>query len=112
MSLAIAYFGSNGYTVSIPLNDTQDYDLIIDKDGALSRVQVKFTGRKEANGKYRVKLESCGRNKNYGTVKDSSVDLLFVATADKDLYMIPKDVITQVGNMRLTNMFDKFKVEI
>lgn len=32
MSLAIAYFGSNGYTVSIPLNDTQWYDLIVEKD--------------------------------------------------------------------------------
>ena len=29
MSFAIAYFGSNGYTVSVPLNDTQWYDLII-----------------------------------------------------------------------------------
>ena len=33
MSFAIAYFGSNGYTVSVPLNDTQWYDLIIEKDG-------------------------------------------------------------------------------
>lgn len=30
LSLAIAYFGCNGYTVSLPLNDTQDYDLIVD----------------------------------------------------------------------------------
>ena len=55
MSLAIAYFGANGYTVSIPLNDTQDYDLIVDKDNILLKVQVKFTGTKEC-GKYRVKL--------------------------------------------------------
>ena len=27
LSLAIAYFGCNGYTISVPLNDTQDYDL-------------------------------------------------------------------------------------
>lgn len=31
LGLAIAYFSSNGYTVSIPLNDTQDYDLIVEK---------------------------------------------------------------------------------
>ena len=31
LSFAISYFCSNGYTVSIPLNDTQDYDLIIEK---------------------------------------------------------------------------------
>lgn len=32
LGLAIAYFSSNGYTVSIPLNDTQDYDLIVEKN--------------------------------------------------------------------------------
>lgn len=42
--MAIAYFSTNGYTVSIPLNDTQDYDLIVEKNGILQRVQVKATG--------------------------------------------------------------------
>lgn len=32
LSMGIAYFGSNVYNVSIPLNDTQDYDLIVEKD--------------------------------------------------------------------------------
>ena len=31
LGIAIAYFSINGYTVSIPLNDTQDYDLIAEK---------------------------------------------------------------------------------
>lgn len=31
LAMLIAYFTTNGYTVSIPLNDTQDYDLIIEK---------------------------------------------------------------------------------
>lgn len=43
LSMAIAYFGSNGYVVSVPLNDTQDYDLVVDKDGKLQKVQVKGT---------------------------------------------------------------------
>ena len=30
LGIAIAYFSTNGYTVSISLNDTQDYDLLID----------------------------------------------------------------------------------
>lgn len=32
LGMAIAYFSSNGFTVSIPLNDTQDYDLVIEKN--------------------------------------------------------------------------------
>ena len=31
LGIAIAYFSTNGYIVSIPLNDTQDYDSIVDK---------------------------------------------------------------------------------
>jgi len=63
LGIAIAYYSSNGYTVSIPLNDTQDYDLIVDKDSILKRVQVKSTGCKTQYGNYQVALKSCGRNK-------------------------------------------------
>ena len=35
LAMAIAYFGSNGYTVSVPLNDTQDYDLVVDMGGSV-----------------------------------------------------------------------------
>ena len=44
LGMAIAYFSTKGYTVSIPLNDTQDYDLIVEKNWILQRVQVKATG--------------------------------------------------------------------
>lgn len=40
---AIAYYTEKGYTVMLPLNDTQKYDLVIDKDGLLQRVSVKTT---------------------------------------------------------------------
>ena len=37
LGVAIAYYISNWYIVSIPLNDTQDYDLIVEKDNKLSQ---------------------------------------------------------------------------
>ena len=55
LGMAIAYFSTNGYVVSIPLNDTQDYDLVIEKDGKLDKVQVKATGCKTKNNIYHVK---------------------------------------------------------
>lgn len=33
LSMAINYFTINGYTISLPLNDTQWYDLVVEKDG-------------------------------------------------------------------------------
>lgn len=41
LSAAIAYFGMNGYNVSIPLNDTQDYDLVIEKIINFKKYNVK-----------------------------------------------------------------------
>lgn len=37
LGIAIAYYSANGYTVSIPLNDTQDYDLMVDKNNVLKK---------------------------------------------------------------------------
>jgi len=80
LGIAIAYYASNGYTVSIPLNDTQDYDLVIDKDNILKKVQVKSTGCKTKYGSYQVALKSCGgtNGKTYKTVLETSVDELFI----------------------------------
>ena len=38
LSMAINYFTIKGYTVSLPVNDTQWYDLIIEKDGIFETV--------------------------------------------------------------------------
>lgn len=35
LGITIGYFSVNNYTVSIPLNNTQDYDLVVEKDGIL-----------------------------------------------------------------------------
>lgn len=70
LGIAIAYYASNGYTVSIPLNDTQDYDLLVDKNNFIKRIQVKSTGCKTKYGNYQVALKSCGGTKGstYKTV--------------------------------------------
>jgi HJR/Mrr/RecB family endonuclease len=54
LGIAIAYFSANGYTVSIPLNDTQDYDLVIEKDSVLQTFQVKSSACKNKAGNYQL----------------------------------------------------------
>jgi hypothetical protein len=46
MGVAIGYFAARGITVCIPLTDSQDYDLVIDLDDVLKKVQVKTTTSK------------------------------------------------------------------
>lgn len=114
LSMGIAYFGSNGYNVSITLNDTQDYDLVVEKDNIFQKVQCKSTGKMNKNKlSYIVKLDSYGGLNGgtyYGTVKDGAADLLFILTANKDMYLIPTSIVVQARTLTLTNDYDKYKV--
>lgn len=108
LGLAISYFTCHNYIVSIPLNDTQDYDLIVEKDNLLYRVQVKGTSFKTKYGIYQVALKSCDgtKEKIYKTVIKSRADLLFIATKNRDLYLIP---ISNLRNTYTLNLGEEYK---
>ena len=114
LGMAIAYFSTKGYTVSIPLNDTQDYDLIIEKDNKLETIQVKSTGCRTKNGTYQVALKSCGgtKGKTYKTVIDTHVDKLFIINSDKEMYLIPLEKIYNRATLNLCEKYKKYKVKL
>ena len=97
LALAIAYFGTNGYTVSTPLNDTQWYDLIVEKDGIFQTVQCKFTASKDNS----ISLRSTGGTKGsvYDNVKNHPLDLLFCVDKDIHMYLIPMQDLLEVDNV-------------
>jgi len=113
LGISIAYFSANGYTVSIPLNDTQDYDLVIEKDGILKTVQVKSTACKSKYGKYQVALKSCGgtKGKTYKTLIDTKVDLLCVITDNIAIYVIPVKNINNRSTLNLCEKYNKYRVK-
>lgn len=113
LGIAIGYFSVNGYTVSIPLNDTQDYDLIIEKDGILKTVQIKSTSCKTKYGIYQVSLKSCGgtRGETYKTVIDTNVDLLCIITDNIDIYLIPIKDIKNLSTINLCTKYNSYKVK-
>lgn len=97
LALAIAYFGANGYSVSIPLNDTQWYDLIVEKDGKLYTVQCKATASADGN----IRLKSSGGTN--GSVYDSlinhpALDFLFCINQNGTMFLIPFKDILENGN--------------
>jgi len=111
---AIAWFTRNSFTVSIPLTDSQDYDLIVDKEGKLFRVQVKTASYKNQYGIYEVSLTVKGGNRSgTGKIKrfdKSKVDLLFILTSDNEVYMLPSNV---VGNsVNLGNKVRQYKYPV
>lgn len=112
MGIAIAYYSANGYTVSIPLNDTQDYDLIVDKDNILKKVQVKATSCKTKYNRYQVALKSCGGTKGetYKTVVDTNIDEVFIVTDSLELFKIPIEVIKNKTTLNLCEKYEKYKI--
>ena len=114
LSCAIQYFSVCGYTVSIPLTDSQDYDLVVEIQSILYKVQVKTVTHKAPSGYYRVSLRTCGGNSKgtyikYGT--DIIYDLLFVLTDEGDCYLIPKkEIINHKAGVTLGKDKDCYKV--
>lgn len=108
--MAIAYFGSNGYTVSIPLNDTQDYDLVVDFDGELKKIQVKASGYKQNNDSFQIQLRTVSgtTRQPYKTVKDTDIDYLFCLCGDGTMYFIPRNEIINKTALNLTKNKSKF----
>ncbi len=112
LGMAIAYFTTSGYIVSIPLNDTQDYDLIVEKENRLQRVQVKATGCIGKGGNYQVALKSCGgtKGKTYKTLIDTNIELIFILTGQKEMYLIPREKINNVSTLSLCDKYEKYKL--
>ena len=100
---AIAYYTSLGYTVMLPLTDSQDYDLVVDIDDKLYRVQVKTTTNQSEYGAYQVQLEIRGGNRSFNTGKKfdkTKVDLVFVVSPEHK-YNIPSSVITSLTRINV-----------
>lgn len=113
MCYAIAYYSKLGWT--IPITDSQDYDLIVDTGTKLLKVQVKTTTQMSEHGVYIVSLRTCGGNKSGNTIKtfeNNQSDLLFVLTDNGDCYSIPRDAITSKNTINLGEKVLMYKVSL
>lgn len=107
---AISYFTEQGYIVSLPLNDSQCYDLIIEKEGKLQTVQVKYTSQKSNNNSYECKLYTTSgtSRKEIYNLKDTFCELLFVYCENGNMFLIPIEEITTQTIITLVEKNSKF----
>lgn len=78
---------TQGYGVSFPFGHNHQYDLIVDKDGSLYRVQVK-TAKHEERNRYYIQADADHYEKSY-------VDLLAGYSRDEEtVFFIPIDEVT------------------
>jgi hypothetical protein len=114
LGIAIQYYTRKENVVSLPLNDCQDYDLIIDCKGVLKKVQVKSTRHKSRSGFFKAELKTSGGNSGriLKTFDQKDCDILFVATASGEVWEIPINEISNKNSITLSKQYDKFKVEL
>lgn len=112
VGMAIGWMASRGWTVSIPLTDSQDYDLIAD-NGSLNRVQVKTSSFKSKYGVFVVSLTVKGGNRSgTGKIKKfdkTKVDAVFVHTSEGDMYFIPVAFVAG-SSINLGHKMQKYRV--
>ncbi len=99
-----------GFVPSRPLYDSR-YDLIIDKDNKLSRIQVKYGDGKSSNsqGAIVVKLDYENRKKENFTYQKSEVDglIVYIPKIDRLCYF-PLEIFE--GKRKLTIRLEKPKI--
>ena len=110
---AIHYFGSLGWSINVPLIDSQPYDLVVDDGRTLHRVQVKTTTFKSPYGVYVVSLATRGGNQSFHTSKPfdhAAVDLLYVLAEGPMRYLVPTDAFESRTTLSLGSKVARFRL--
>ena len=106
LSMAINYFTLQGYIVSLPMNDTQWYDLIIEKDGIFKTVQCKATQTNSDD----IKLISSGgtKGKPYDSIfNHPNLDFLFCVNKNLEMWLIPIKELPKRTSIKLRSRDNK-----
>ncbi len=104
LSDAIGFFGRRGFTVSVPLADNQAYDLLVEREGLVCRVQVKTATSRTRGGVFQVNLETAGGNRTRTRRRPfaaDAVDLLYVLTDEGSRWVVPATDIHATRSLNL-----------
>ncbi|MDI6820621.1 MAG: group I intron-associated PD-(D/E)XK endonuclease [Patescibacteria group bacterium] len=111
---AISYYLNNGYEVCLPIGDKRHYDFIVERNGKLERVQVKFAGLYK-NNKCKAGLRITGGNQSYNYSRkysDDAFNKLFVYTERGEKYLIPWGKVDCRNELTIEHVkYQKYKVD-
>lgn len=85
-----------GVPVCLPFGDNERYDMIIERNGNLEKIQIKYSSQQENKGSIIFKTSSSTNhttNKHYSTYEnDIDAFLLYNALTD-EVYYLPMEVV-------------------
>ena len=115
---AINWFLERKYGTSLPVEPLK-YDLVVDSDSGLKRVQVKSTSAKGRYGGWTVgitrneydteAIPNAGGKFRKVSYEKGEIDFFFIVTRDEEIYLIPLDAVLGKQNLNL-NKYEKYKV--
>ncbi len=112
---AIAHYLGNGYEVCLPIGDKRHYDFIVEKEGKIERVQVKYAGFSKKKNRCLAGLRITGGNQSYHYAKkydDNAFDSLFVYTEKNESYKIPWKMVECRNELTVEHSkYIKYKVK-
>jgi hypothetical protein len=99
----MAEAAKRGYRILVPFGEDCPYDIVVERNGKLERVQCKYT---ESDGKIvQIKCRSCN---NWLNSRYTPLDIDWIATYDHTSgksYFVPSSMLTPTGrtaiNLRL-----------
>lgn len=116
---ATAWFMERGYTVCVPVEPAL-YDLVVESDEGLVRIQVKSTITRDRNGRWLVRIhrmtyDSSAKRTSSGArvscaYASGEIDFFFIVTAFGDKYLVPLAVTSGAGTLTLDSKYAGFKV--
>jgi PD-(D/E)XK endonuclease len=114
-SLATAWFQARNYRVSVPV-EPAPYDIVVESDAGLVRVQVKSTNRTE-RGRWIVSIvrqayapsAAGGRSRRRYTANE--VDFFFIVTGNEAKYLIPLEVAGDAQSLTLDGKYALYKLD-
>jgi hypothetical protein len=112
---AIQYFTSKECIVSLPINDSQKYDLVVDVAGNLQRIQVKTSASTNNDGlSWEIALRTTGGNQSFYTAKlfdPTTCDAVFILTEDGRTWLIPSDRIHNTTKITVGKKWAEYEIQ-
>lgn len=84
---AIATFTRLGYDVALPITESAAYDVVVDDEGVLYRVQVRFSSSKDVELR---RIHSSSQGYVIKKTRKNAYDWLYVLFPDRREYLIKK----------------------
>ena len=111
---AIAYFTMKGYDIALPLTDSADWDLIVEMEDGLKRIQVKTSSQISKSGIMKFNCDVKGGNQSFNKpskkIQEQQWEFIFLhhlVTGKQAL--IPKEALTTKGQINLGSSQCKYK---